>query len=283
MKKFNYANIDDVATLKKIIKKKKYTSHCDAKSPSNCKNNCTSFEDKECLKKILEINEGNIINAYKQYRRDIPTVSISEIKKKAYLSLWEKSKTRDEMLSEIKKITSTTLCPYCNINSSNDTIEHILPKSIYPEYSIFSKNLIPCCSKCNNLKRDKLKNEKNWKFATYNFYEDNIPNKDWLKAKIEVLNSAPSIYFSISEEADDLFRNHITTLKLLERYQLDSNSIFAEVQSLAKDQLCKNDFITLCTQMYNAKCKTHGYNNHAALIYKAMSQSKEYLDYLFGK
>jgi len=43
------------------------------------------------------------------------------------------------------------LCPYCGYNSPN-TLDHFLPKDIYPEFSMYGKNLIPACGDCNNRK-----------------------------------------------------------------------------------------------------------------------------------
>lgn len=47
-------------------------------------------------------------------------------------------------------------CPMCG-RSGNGTIDHYLPKSIYPEYSFFSKNLVPACDRCNKERSLKIK------------------------------------------------------------------------------------------------------------------------------
>jgi len=44
-------------------------------------------------------------------------------------------------------------CPMCG-SRGNGTIDHYLPKGLFPEFSFFSLNLIPCCAKCNNLRND---------------------------------------------------------------------------------------------------------------------------------
>lgn len=46
-------------------------------------------------------------------------------------------------------------CPYCGNIGTPDTIDHYLPKADYPEFSIFSDNLVPSCFHCNNNRKDK--------------------------------------------------------------------------------------------------------------------------------
>lgn len=45
--------------------------------------------------------------------------------------------------------TSVFCCPYCGIQS-NVTVDHYLPKDVFPQFSVFSLNLVPACSDCQN-------------------------------------------------------------------------------------------------------------------------------------
>ncbi len=47
------------------------------------------------------------------------------------------------------------ICPFCDCQYHKEvTIEHYLPKSIYPFLAVHPMNLIPCCTKCNGEKGD---------------------------------------------------------------------------------------------------------------------------------
>jgi len=50
-------------------------------------------------------------------------------------------------------------CPYCGLPDEPGTLDHILAKSLYPEYSMFTKNLVPVCEKCNQKKRPRMWND----------------------------------------------------------------------------------------------------------------------------
>lgn len=51
----------------------------------------------------------------------------------------------------------TGSCPMCG-SSSVGTVEHYLPKSPFPEFSIFSFNLLPSCGPCNSKRGSKHNN-----------------------------------------------------------------------------------------------------------------------------
>ncbi|BDC82656.1 HNH endonuclease [Aeromonas hydrophila] len=51
-----------------------------------------------------------------------------------------------------KILLSAKRCPCCSIIDA-DEVDHYLPRSIFNALSLYSKNLIPLCHKCNNKKR----------------------------------------------------------------------------------------------------------------------------------
>ena len=46
-------------------------------------------------------------------------------------------------------------CPMCGFGEAS-TLDHYLPLSKYPEFSVFAMNLIPACARCNQLKGDSV-------------------------------------------------------------------------------------------------------------------------------
>ena len=43
------------------------------------------------------------------------------------------------------------LCPYCSLDTNPD-LDHFLPKAIFPEFSLYARNLLPICTQCNRKK-----------------------------------------------------------------------------------------------------------------------------------
>lgn len=62
---------------------------------------------------------------------------------------------RLQFLKNYRRDLSPTLCPMCG-GFGNGTLDHYLPKDDYPEYSFFSKNLVPACN-CNSLRGTTVK------------------------------------------------------------------------------------------------------------------------------
>jgi len=64
-----------------------------------------------------------------------------------------KSRPLNDLRSDLLTGAIHGLCPYCGREQATD-LDHFLPKSNYPEFSILAWNLVPVCKTCNDLKRD---------------------------------------------------------------------------------------------------------------------------------
>lgn len=62
-----------------------------------------------------------------------------------------RSKSRSAGLDWIRKVRSQgrlDFCPLCGGPGAR-TVDHHLPQAVFPEFAIFSRNLLPSCSSCN--------------------------------------------------------------------------------------------------------------------------------------
>ncbi len=51
----------------------------------------------------------------------------------------------------LKILPRNNRCPFCNYGSV-ETLDHVLPKQIYPGFSVKPTNLVGSCDRCNRLK-----------------------------------------------------------------------------------------------------------------------------------
>jgi hypothetical protein len=74
------------------------------------------------------------------------------------LSLAYTSRPEAAKLKWINEINYNGLlsCPFCGGDGAR-TIEHYLPQASYPEFSVFSLNLLPSCGDCNRKRNDSNK------------------------------------------------------------------------------------------------------------------------------
>lgn len=80
------------------------------------------------------------------------TVSTDEFKKLYTDKLVKKTQPGRKYYDQIISLAQYETCPFC-AHRDVDSIDHYLPKDIYPQYSISPINLVPACNHCNSIKR----------------------------------------------------------------------------------------------------------------------------------
>lgn len=181
-------------------------------------------------------------------------------------------------LVEFKNSTTTILdnrasnvCQYCTINSAN-TLDHIVPKSEFAEFSVNPKNLLPACSECNGYKLNKWKENNNRLFL--NLYNDILPIEQYLFVDFSPIQNNVEVNFRLSNINNidinlfNLIKSHYSSLHLLIRFKRKSNDIISElVNSInaSKVKLNQNDTVEVIRAKINADKVILG-NNHYKLI-----------------
>jgi len=96
-----------------------------------------------------------------------------------------------------KILLAARRCPFCSHNKPR-SLDHFLPKETFAEYSIFSKNLVPCCRDCNSEKHTKVIS------ADEQFlhpYFDQIGDDTWLECFLDYTDGAPAYCFYVDMSA----------------------------------------------------------------------------------
>ena len=63
----------------------------------------------------------------------------------------DKGRSHQAIRDEILSFARSDKCPYCNVTTV-DSLDHVLPTSVYPEFSVLAQNLVPACTRCNRKK-----------------------------------------------------------------------------------------------------------------------------------
>lgn len=213
-------------------------------------NNAKFNEKKDRLRELKEYIFARY-SVYQEHSLMLEAISESDIHKEDDKQILHSCYNRNKngylegqivaTIIDIQSVQHKNKCPYCGIDRPR-TIDHYLPKSDFPEFSVFPFNLIPCCQYCNGKKNDRWL--KNGKRMFLNFYYDEIPQYKFLYTNLVFSNTrTPIITFSIEENANisaDLFeiiQEHYINLNLLKEYAL---SVDEEISSI-HDQIIKND------------------------------------------
>jgi hypothetical protein len=150
-----------------------------------------------------------------------------------------------ELLENIKSsqdVYAREVCAYCGLNTPN-TFDHYLPKSKFPEFSVLSLNLIPCCSDCNSLKRDNWIDLATGQLLFVNAYFDDVPKEIFVKAKVSVVRGSPLIELFVKpprKSSNSIYRtieSHYEKLRVLKRAEEMSHNYVISIYTRHKKSL----------------------------------------------
>lgn len=86
----------------------------------------------------------------------LPPLNLSAQIGKFLVSRYETAakKYRLDWIDSLRTNHGLHSCPMCG-STGVGTLEHYLPKELYPEFSVFTYNLFPCCQSCNQKRGQK--------------------------------------------------------------------------------------------------------------------------------
>ena len=109
---------------------------------------------------LLNENRANIENAYGDYLTCsgngilLEPINIDDRVAEALKTnfrLLDKGRSHSSIRDEILGSARFDACPYCNATTV-DSLDHALPRTVYPEFSVLAQNLVPACGQCNRKK-----------------------------------------------------------------------------------------------------------------------------------
>lgn len=116
-------------------------------------------------------------------------------------------------------------CPLCSIRGV-DTLDHYLPKSLYPLYSVTPINLIPSCTPCNKGKLIGFPTTSD--NQTFNPYYDKVENDSFVKAEVLQTNPISMNYYidppdGWTQTLKNRAANHFSAFNLNELFTSHAN------------------------------------------------------------
>lgn len=192
-----------------------------------------------------------------------------------------------EMRGSILKRISVARCPFCGISESS-TLDHYLPKEQYPEFSVFSPNLVPCCSPCNTRKRDKILDDNTDVRLFVHPHFDQIPTTLFLTVDIDLQVDAIGLRFRVIRPAGmavatfQHLRSHFRLLDLADRYRrMALEHLGGQYRALKRtygpgeDAARVSSELTLAAEDFEER---YGENYWLAVLYRALAAHDDFCD-----
>lgn len=128
----------------------------------------------------------------------------------------------------LKSSAPRGICPLCS-QIPVTTLDHYLPKSRYPAYSIYPRNLVPACIRCNTNKLAKSEG------LTLHPYYDNLEGLEWLRCSMQLVRDEIVLVYCVNNHiASPALRgrmiNHLRDLGIAELYQASAISHLIEIR-----------------------------------------------------
>jgi 5-methylcytosine-specific restriction endonuclease McrA len=149
-----------------------------------------------------------------------------------YKSEVSQLKELKRLIKENQPVELRGTCQYCGIGDPK-TMDHYLPISFFPEYSVLALNLIPCCKDCNS------KKDNHWKKDDYrgiiNLYLDKLPKQQYLFGQVKWENRLPVVRFQIENRSKidvnifSVIENHFERLNLIDLYNDKSSALLDQI------------------------------------------------------
>lgn len=162
-------------------------------------------------------------------------------------------------------------CPYCGIGSPIE-LDHYLPKSKFPQFSIFPLNLVPSCERCNKSgKANSFAKNKNEQILHPYLDNDFYYNECWISAVVEsygdrdiVINYHIKPPISWDKISKDRVETHFNTFKLKERYSISAGEELSTlIPQIASMKMRGNSVNDVCEVLLNPVIDTRNISkNH---------------------
>jgi len=201
---------------------------------------CISTVDNDQLKKDYTDCQDIIVSAEEEFDTKFPLHEIFQISqnptvlgnigKSEMEKVYSYRMVKDGMpgkkfYSILKSSAPYGKCPLCSVRSV-DTLDHYLPKSKYPVYSVVPINLVPACTPCNKGKL--ISFPQNDVEQTLHPYYDNVQDESWIQATVLQTKPISFNYYvdcpnTWSQIKKDRASNHFNAYNLNELFTSHAN------------------------------------------------------------
>ncbi len=186
-------------------------------------------------------------------------------------------------LEQMRKKNGLVICPSCGEPGRPRTLDHYLPKDVYPELSVVLINLVPMCDWCQGEKlADYITEDGNKRYIHPYFDEVDRPlfsiafNPPYVTPRLSI-----SINNDLPPGLKHLVRLHLEGVSLLERFTEYFKTVFRNILRKAKEcrQPGATNFRNLIEQFLDM-ASIHSKNSWDAVIYRSILADLNMMNYL---
>ncbi|SGZ03442.1 HNH endonuclease [Moritella viscosa] len=216
-----------------------------------------------------------------------PLERLAQRRKKSLIGLYQPDMDKDlhSILEIMRDKHRLPFCPCCGESGKPGTLDHYLPKSIYPELSVVVENLTPMCTDCQELKGNDVKDEDGNKIYIHPYYDP--IELVLIELDIWPPYENPSAFIAsvpnnIPEPLRSLVRRHIHEIDLVVRFEEFCSIEYSDLLStLAEEQDDEGrEAVSKTIRRFLNKAKKQSPNRWEAIFYRGILSNAHLLHYL---
>lgn len=180
----------------------------------------------------------------------------------------------------IRSLPEDNLCPFCS-HRRIAGLDHILPKSKYPVFSVIPHNLVAICGPCNQLKGD-ISPTSRCDGVIHPYFED-IDEPQWLHAEVNELHRAAVEFFvkpieGWEDALNERVANQFRMLKLKKLYSDQAASEMSIIQSDLQEHFDAGGSLFVKRELHRMwqSVESVQLNSWRTACYKALRDSEWY-------
>lgn len=216
-----------------------------------------------------------------------PTQRLIDKRKKALVGLYSPKSDKQpyEILEFLRRGHKLLFCPSCGEPGKPGTLDHYLPKTIYPELSIVVANLTPMCSECQGRKGSDIIDADGNKMFIHPYFD---PIEDvLLELEISEPYSSPSAFTvrvpeNVQEPLRSLVERHIAGIDFIERFEEFCRVSYTNLLTSFSDERAEDepDTSRRILRRFLRQFERQSVNRWESIFYRGILANQNLLTYL---
>lgn len=222
-------------------------------------------------------NEGS-----PQFINEWPNI---DSKKNTFQNLYNspsENSVQGEILKELRD-HELRLCPSCGEAGSPNTLDHYLPKSKFPHFSVTPANLFPMCDACQTNKADLIGDETDPKFFLHPYF-DNFMDTQIINLNIYQPFATPTFQIRVDSclppPQKRLLEKHIEKLNITNRYKRFFPGFYIKLLRNSQQLRDKGQNVQTNLENFRKDAEFTSPNSWEHVFYSSVLQNNDLLEYL---
>ncbi|MGL6437767.1 hypothetical protein ACSZM0_05880 [Aeromonas hydrophila] len=206
-------------------------------------------------------------------------------RKKSLIGLYKPTfdKLPFHQLEAMRKHNGLVVCPSCGEPGRPRTLDHYLPKDVFPELSVLLLNLTPMCDWCQGEKLTEYITEDGEKRYIHPYFDD--VDRPLFSIEFTPPYATPSIEVSVKEDLPEdlqlLVKHHLEGIDFLTRFKEYFKTRYISILRRANNcrQPGMQNFRTTLTLFLEME-QEKSINSWDSVLYRSILENDEIMEYL---